>query len=97
MPEAPATMVRTKSSCPGTSTMPATLPAPSSSGAKLRSMVMPRRRSSARRSIGAAGERGDQGGLAVVDVTRRPDDHAAFQGRGSQNSRAGSSAPSARW
>jgi hypothetical protein len=51
MPDAPATMVRTKSSCPGTSTMPATRPEPSSSGAKFRSMVMPRRRSSASRSI----------------------------------------------
>ena len=45
----------------------------------------------------ASGERGDQGRLPVVDVPRRPDDHAAFQGRVSQNSRAGSSAPSARW
>ena len=29
----------------------------------------------------------------MVDVTRRPDDHAASQGRVSQNSRAGSSRP----
>ena len=51
MPDAPATMVRTRSSCPGTSTMPARIPGASSSGAKLRSIVMPRRRSSASRSI----------------------------------------------
>ena len=43
------------------------------------------------------GERGNQRGLAVVDVPRGADDHAAAQARWVQNSRAGRSAPSARW
>ena len=51
MPDAPATIVLTKSSCPGTSTTPATKPPGNGNGAKLRSIVIPRRRSSARRSI----------------------------------------------
>ena len=50
-PVAPATMLRTKSSCPGTSTMLALSPSPRSSRAKPRSMVMPRRFSSAQRSV----------------------------------------------
>ncbi len=49
-PVAPATMVRMKSSCPGTSTT-ATLRSPSVSSAKPRSMVMPRRFSSSSRSV----------------------------------------------
>ena len=97
MPDAPATMVRTKSSCPGTSTMP-----DDRAAAELQ-----------RREVevdgdapppllgqpvhGAAGERGHQRRLAVIDVTGRADDHAAIQGRRSQNSSAGSSAPSPRW
>ena len=44
-----------------------------------------------------AGQRGDQRRLAVVDVSGGADDHAATQGRRSQNSSAGSSAPSPRW
>jgi hypothetical protein len=51
IPEAPATIVRTKSSWPGTSTTPAVAPPGSASGAKLRSIVIPRRRSSASRSM----------------------------------------------
>ncbi len=50
-PDAPATMVRTKSSWPGTSTTPAITPLARSRAAKLRSIVIPRRRSSASRSI----------------------------------------------
>ena len=50
-PLAPATMLCTKRSCPGTSTMP-TRPTPSRSRcAKPRSMVMPRRFSSGSRSV----------------------------------------------
>ena len=45
----------------------------------------------------ASGERGDQGGLAVINVTGGADDHAASQGRSIQNSRAGRLAPSPRW
>ena len=44
-----------------------------------------------------AGERLDQRGLPVVDVPRGSDDHAARHSARSQNRRAGSSAPSARW
>jgi hypothetical protein len=51
MPVAPASIVRTNASCPGTSTTP-TVPMPgSSSGAKPSSMVMPRRFSSGSRSV----------------------------------------------
>ena len=46
---------------------------------------------------GAAGERFHQRRLAVVDVAGSADDHAAIHGRRSQNSSAGSSAPSPRW
>ncbi len=44
-----------------------------------------------------SGERRHQGGFPVIDVTRGADDHAAIHGRRSQNSSAGSSAPSPRW
>ena len=93
----PATMVRTKSSWPGTSTTPAVRPSPSGSGAKLRSIVMPAPPLLREAVHGLAGERRDQRRLPVVDVTRGADDHAGTQGRRSQKSSAGSSAPSARW
>ena len=50
MPVAPATMVRTSFSCPGTSTTERRSPSPSSSSAKPRSIVMPRSFSSGSRS-----------------------------------------------
>ena len=49
-PVAPANIVRTKASCPGTSTILISTPS-SVSGAKPSSMVMPRRFSSGRRSV----------------------------------------------
>ena len=51
IPVTPATMVLTKRSWPGTSTKPAVRPAPRSRWAKPSSMEMPRRFSSARRSV----------------------------------------------
>ena len=97
MPEAPATMVRTKSSCPGTSTTPATTPV----GERQRREVEVDRdappallRQPVHRP---AGQRRDQRRLAVIDVAGGPDDHAATHGRRSQKSSAGSSAPSPRW
>ena len=51
IPVAPASMLRTKPSWPGTSTTLAWTPSPSGSGAKPRSMVMPRRFSSSQRSV----------------------------------------------
>ena len=50
MPLAPATMLRMKRSCPGTSTMPTVRPSGISMGAKPRSIVRPRSFSSLRRS-----------------------------------------------
>ena len=50
MPEAPATICRIKRSCPGTSTRLTTRPLGSTRGAKPKSMVIPRRFSSLRRS-----------------------------------------------
>jgi len=50
-PAAPATMDRIRSSWPGTSTTPATPPPGSGRGAKCRSRVMPRRRSSSSGSM----------------------------------------------
>ena len=50
MPEAPATMWRTKRSCPGTSTMPRCWPEGSVRSANPSSMVIPRSFSSLRRS-----------------------------------------------
>ncbi len=50
MPVAPATIVRTKSSWPGTSTTPSWSSSSPGSSAKPRSIVMPRSRSSGRRS-----------------------------------------------
>jgi hypothetical protein len=44
----------------------------------------------------APGKRFEQGGLAVIDVPRGADDHAALQLRAHQNSRPGNSAPSPR-
>jgi len=51
MPPAPAAMARTKRSCPGTSTTPASVPSGSERWANPSSMVMPRRFSSASRSV----------------------------------------------
>jgi hypothetical protein len=51
MPPAPAAMARTNRSCPGTSTTPATVPPGRARWAKPSSMVMPRRFSSASRSV----------------------------------------------
>jgi hypothetical protein len=51
IPVAPATMVRTSPSCPGTSTTPRLKPPGSSSRAKPSSMVMPRSFSSGSRSV----------------------------------------------
>ena len=51
IPPAPATIVRTSRSCPGTSTTPIEPPPGSSSSAKPSSIEIPRRRSSASRSV----------------------------------------------
>ncbi len=51
MPVAPASMLRTNPSCPGTSTTLAWMESPSGRGANPRSMVMPRRFSSSQRSV----------------------------------------------
>ena len=67
MPVAPASMVRTNRSCPGTSTTDSARP-DGSSGAKPSSMEMPRAFSSGSRSVSTAGQRRNQRGLAVVDV-----------------------------
>ena len=50
-PTAPETIVFTKRSWPGTSTIPAVTPPPRSSGANPRTIEMPRSRSSRRRSV----------------------------------------------
>ena len=65
---APATMVRTKRSWPGTSTTLRRAPDGSSSSAKPSSIVMPRSFSSRRRSVSLPVSARDQRGLAVVDV-----------------------------
>ena len=51
IPVAPASIVRTNASCPGTSTTPIMRPSSSRSGANPRSMVIPRRFSSGSRSV----------------------------------------------
>ena len=73
-------MVRTKSSCPGTSTTPATRPSPSGERGEVEidgDAPAPLLRQPVHRP---AGQRGDQRRLAVVDVPRRADDHAAIPG-----------------
>ena len=68
MPVAPATMVRTNRSWPGTSTTDSRRPDGSSSGAKPSSIEMPRAFSS-RQPVGVdPGQRRHQRRLAVVDV-----------------------------
>ena len=97
MPDAPATMVRTKSSCPGTSTTPDDRAAAEVERREVEVDGDPPAPLLGEPVHRAAGERCHQRRLAVVDVARRADDHAAIQGRRSQNSSAGSSAPSPRW
>ena len=70
MPVAPATIVRTSPSWPGTSTTERRRPPARSSGAKPSSMVMPRAFSSGRRSVSMPVSARTSARLAVVDVTR---------------------------
>jgi len=72
MPTAPATIVRTKRSCPGTSTTPTVSPVGSERCAKPSSMVMRGSFSSLRRSVSMPVSRVHQRRLAVVDVTGVP-------------------------
>ena len=67
-PCAPATMLRMKSTCPGTSTTPTIRSSASRQGAKPRSMVSPRCFLLGQGVGLAAGEQLDQRGLAVVHV-----------------------------
>ncbi len=103
IPEAPATIVRTKSSWPGTSTIPATAPPGNASGAKLRSIVIPRRRSSASRSMGRPLNAATSADFpwsmcpAVPTIMPPPTGgEARTRGRGAPPPRPGGSARSAR-
>ena len=70
MPPTPASMFLTKRSWPGTSTKPMRSSGVRSRCAKPRSMEMPRRFSSSRRSVSMPVSALHQRGLAVVDVAR---------------------------
>ena len=74
IPWAPASMLRTNRSWPGTSMKDATRPSPRSAWAKPRSMVMPALLLFLQAVRIDAGERPHEGALAVVDVAGGADD-----------------------